>query len=424
LTPLLSKTFLGNLEKKQAVTNTKLFSFRMDIKSKVTTMHQPTTFSLIKKQLDQSSLRSLIKKHEADKHSKGFDTSRHLLVMIMAQLLGCKSLREVELTLNSHYRRHYHLGLSTVKRSSLSYANKHRPLEVFTELLQGLVHNLGRKQKTEIDDLLLLLDSTSITLKGYQFDEWTKATKTRCTQGLKLHVEYCPYSLLTTFCQITPPNVNDLSVAREMTLQEDATYVFDKGYCDYDWWLKIDENKSHFVTRLKRNAAIRIIETRTIRPEISDLISEDAIICFNNKNPRAGKKLQYTKPLRRIIVKLENKKDLILVTNELNIDAQEVADLYKSRWLIELFFKWIKQNLKIKRFMGRNENAVHIQIITALIAYALVVMIHRQIPTYGSLREILLMIKTRLFEDADFEKPPPMRQRLSTTAQLKLGLVL
>jgi len=396
----------------------------MDMKSKGTAMHHPTTFSLIKKQLDRSLLKSLIEKHDTDKHSKGFDTSRHLLVMIMAQLLGCKSLREVELTLNSHYRQHYHLGLSTVKRSSLSYANKHRPLKVFTELLQGLVHRLGRKQKAEIGDLLLLLDSTPITLKGYQFDEWTKATKTRCTQGLKLHIEYCPESFLTTFCQITPPNVNDLSVAREMTLQENATYVFDKGYCDYDWWLKIDESKSHFVTRLKRNAAVRVIETRAVRPEISDLISEDAIICFSNKNPRAGKKLRYTKPLRRIILKLENKKDLILVTNELNIDAQKVADLYKSRWLIELFFKWIKQNLKIKRFMGRNENAVHIQIITALIAYALVVMIHQQMPTLGSLREILLMIKTRLFEAADFKKPPPMRQRLSPTTQLKLGIVL
>ena len=387
-------------------------------------MHQPTTFSLIKKQLDRGLLTSLIKKHEAGKHSKGFDTTRHLIVMIMAQLLGCKSLREVELTLNSHYRQHYHLGLSTVKRSSLSYANKHRPCEVFTELLQVLFHRLGRKQKTEIGDLLLLLDSTSITLKGYQFDEWTQATKTRCTQGLKLHVEYSPQSLLTTFSQITPPNVNDVSVAREMMLQENATYVFDKGYCDYDWWLKIDENRSYFVTRLRRNAAIRLVESKPIRPALSDFIVEDGLVCFSNNNPRAGKKLQYTKPLRRITVRLGDKKDLILVTNELHIGAQKVADLYKRRWLIELFFKWIKQNLKINRFMGRNKNAVHIQIITALIAYALIVRIHQQIPTYGSLREILLMLKTRLFEEADFEKPPPMRQRLPATTQLKLELKL
>jgi putative transposase len=396
----------------------------MDIKSKVTAMHSLTTFSLIKRQLDQSPIRKFIESHNTDKHSKGFDTYRHLLSMVLAQLAGCRSLRELEITLNSHHSKHYHLGMSTVRRSTLSYANKHRTHKVFSALLQSFIHRLGRKQKVEIDSLLRLLDSTSITLKGHGFDEWTKATKTRCTQGLKLHVEYSPTSSLPTFSQISHPNVNDLSVAREITILEGATYVFDKGYCDYDWWLKIDENNARFVTRLKKNAAIQIMEIKPIESAISETIMEDAVISFANKNPRAGKKLLYTKPLRRIIVKMVNKQEpLILVTNDLKSKAQEIADLYKKRWLIELFFKWIKQNLKIKRFMGHSENAVYIQIITALIAYTLVVMLHQQIPAYGSLWEIILMVKTRLFEKPSFEKPPPMQRRLLVTAQLKLGLV-
>lgn len=388
-------------------------------------MHRPTTFSLIKKQLNQTNLRNLIKKHEADKHNKGFDTSRHLLVMIMSQLLGCQSLREIELTLNSHYRQHYHLNLSTVKRSSLSYANNHRSVDVFSDLLDELIHRLGRKQRCEIKDLLLLLDSTPISLKGYQFDEWTKSTKNPRTQGVKLHVEYSPQLLMTTFHKITPPNVNDVSVAHEIALQENATYVFDKGYCDYDWWLKIDKNNSRFVTRLKRNAANRVIETREISSELSAMILEDAIIVLTNKNPRAGKKLHYTKALRRITVKIKDKNEpLILVTNDLDNAAVTIADRYKSRWFIELFFKWIKQNLKIKRFMGRSKNAVYIQIITALIAYALLAMIHQQISPHVSLKDMLMVIRTRLFKSIDFKKPPPMRERIPTTAQLKLSLTI
>lgn len=387
----------------------------MDPKSKVTAMHTPNTYSLIKRQLSQSSLHKLIKEHGSDKHSKGFDTYRHLLVMILAQLTGSKSLRELEFTVNSHHSHHYHLGLSTIKRSTLSYANEHRPVGVFADLLQSMLHKIGRKQKSEINDLIYLLDSTSITLKGHKFDDWTMATRTRNTQGLKLHVEYSPKDDLATFFKITPANINDVSVGREVPLRTGATYVFDKGYCDYDWWLKIDENNI-FVTRLKRNAAIQIIENRAIKPEISGVIKEDAIFCLSNKHPRAGKKLRYTKPLRRIeVARADKETPLILVTNDLDRDPLIIAELYKSRWLIELFFKWIKQNLKIKHFLGRSENAVQTQIITALIAYTLVATLHQQLPIYESLREMLLMLKTRLFQKLDFEKPPPMRQRIRTT---------
>lgn len=343
--------------------------------------------------------------------------------MLLAQLTGCKSLREVEFTLNRHHSSHYHLGLSTIKRSTLAYANKHRPAEVFTDLLQSMLHQIGRKQKSEINDLIYLLDSTSITLKGHGFDEWTMATKTRNTQGLKLHVEYAPTDGFATYCKITPANVNDVSVGQELSLRHGATYVFDKGYYDYDWWLKIDEH-SHFVTRLKRNAAVKIMENRAIKPEALEVIKEDAIFCLSNTHPRADKKLRYTKPLRRIEVARPGKSPLILVTNDLDKDPLLIADLYKKRWLIELFFKWIKQNLKLKKFLGRSENAVKIQIMTALIAYTLIAALHQQLPIYETLRETLLMIKTRLFQKVDLEKPPPMRQRIRTTNQLNLELIL
>jgi putative transposase len=398
----------------------------MDIKSKVTAMHSPTTFSLIKKQLDQSPVRKFIKVHHSDKHSKGFDTYKHLLVMIYAQLKGLKSLRELTLTLNSHHQQHYHLGLSTITRSTLSYANQHRSIEVFDALLQTMIHRLGRKQKKEIKDLVFLLDSTPIKLKGHGFDEWTEKQKTNRTQGLKLHIEYEPENAAMTFAKLTPANVNDICVAKKLPLRKNATYVFDKGYCDYDWWLKIDQSDSRFVTRLKSNAAIKVIETRIIDDEaLASNIIEDAICIFTNKNPRAGKKLHYVKKLRRITIKRANKDaPLILVTNDLARNALEIGALYKSRWLIELFFKWIKQNLEIKRFMGRNENAVKIQIITALIAYALIVELHKLLPFYKTIREILLIIKTRLHDKVSFEKPPPMQMPKHIAAQLSLRLTM
>jgi len=385
-------------------------------------MHRPNTFSLLKRQLYQISVRKIIKNHEADKYCKGFDTYQHLMVMIFAQIYGCKSLRELEFVFNSHHQKHYHLGLNTVVRSTLSYANTHRGVEVFSDVLQRLLHRLGRKKKAEIKDLVFLLDSTSITLKGHGFDDWTKATKNRCTQGLKLHVEYSLKDLLSTNNVITAPNVNDLSVAREMVLQSGATYVFDKAYCDYNWWLKIDEKGSHFVTRLKNNAAIRAIQTRSIPAEESSIIEEDVTFCFANKHPRGGKKLLYNKPLRRVVVKRDDGKTLNLVTNDLTSKALQISETYKRRWLVELFFKWIKQNLRITRFMGRSETAVKIQIMTALIAYSLIVALHKEIPVYDSIREMLLMCKTRLFHEINFEKPPPMRSGVLANEQLKLGL--
>lgn len=383
-------------------------------------MHRPNILSLIKKQLLKNNVNGFVKTHDADKHCKGFNTLRHLLVMVYAQLSGANSLRDLVFTMNSHHSQHYHLGLDTVRRSTLSYANQHRPAQVFIDLLQSMIHQLGRKQKKEVKDLVLLLDSTPISLKGWGFDSWTRSMKTPRTQGFKVHIEYNLTRSLPTFFEMTPANVNDICIAKKIALQENATYVFDKGYCDYDWWLSIDQANACFVTRLKNNAAIRLIQQKVVTEDASQIIEEDAIIGFRNKNPRAGKKLNYTKPLRCIKVKRQDKAPLVLITNDLNRDALEVAELYKSRWLIELFFKWIKQHLKIKRFIGQNENAVKIQIITALIAYILVVSLHQMMPAYGTLKEMLLTIRTCLFHHFNFEKPPPMRRKKATAIQRTL----
>jgi putative transposase len=172
------------------------------------------------------------------------------------------------------------------------------------------------------------------------------------------------------------------------------TLEFDKGYCDYNWWNSIYEKNAFFVTRLKNNAAIQIIKSLNVKKNSS--ILEDNLFSFSNSTPRAGKKNLYTSLIRRISIKREGKPPLILVTNLLNEPAEKIANLYKSRWAIELFFKWIKQRLKIKKFLGKSENAVKIQLITAIIAYILVFLFKNKNKKSMPLYLVLVWIKCNL----------------------------
>ncbi|MFO3137294.1 IS4 family transposase, partial [Legionella pneumophila serogroup 1] len=190
------------------------------------------------------------------------------------------------------------------------------------------------------------------------------------------------------------PNFNDSSMGKQWPIETDIIYVFDKGYCDYDWWWSIHQKKAFFVSRLKVNAAISIeqkFETNENSP-----ILEDGLFRFSNPKPRGGKKNLYTSLARRISVQREDKDPLILVTNLLDEPAEMIAQLYKSRWEIELFFKWIKQRLKIKKFLGKSENAVKIQLITAIIAYLLVFLFKNSHNQTTPLYLMLVWIKCNL----------------------------
>lgn len=214
-------------------------------------MKAMSTFSLLEKQLDRATFNNFVLSRKSDKHCKGFDSYKHLIAMVYAQLTGAASLRDLAFCFNGHYEELNRYGFDTISKSALSYANQHRGVEVFIDQLQLMIHRASRKQKRELKDMILLLDSTPISLKGHGYD-WTKDTKTRHTQGLKVHIEYAPNEGLITYAKITHPTVNDLCIGKELDIQKGATYVFDKGYCDYDWWFKIDQENAYFVTRLKK----------------------------------------------------------------------------------------------------------------------------------------------------------------------------
>ena len=334
-------------------------------------MHTNTRFHALLKALPKNTFRRCVAQYESDKHNKGFDSWDHLISMIYAQLSGCRSLRELEASYNALAAHHYHLGCGPIKRSTLSDANARRDAVVFESFCNRLLAQAHGKLRREIRDLLYLLDSSPICLLGRGY-EWTQGQSMPHVPGLKLHLLYAPETTLPCSAKITRSTVNDLEYGREVELEAGAKYVFDKGYCDYNWWYRIDQAGAHFVTRLKRNAAVEVSQSQPISDEDDALILSDEIIYFKNKRPGGGRINLYQKPLRRITVQRDDQgQPIVLVTNQLQAPARDVADDYKRRWAIELWFKWIKQNLKIKQFLGRSENAVRIQLLIALITYLL-----------------------------------------------------
>jgi len=196
---------------------------------------------------------------------------------------------------------------------------------------------------------------------------------------------------------ITGANVNDVDEGCKVPIEPGATYVFDKGYCHYSWWHRLDSEGARFVTRLKKNAAVRIERCRPIETGDEQILS-DSDVSFVYRSNRGRHRNLYTGMLRRIEVARLAGESLILVTNDLTSPASAIAALYKERWQIELFFKWIKQNLKIKKFLGEKENAIRIQLITALIAYLLVVLMKAATGCKDSLKVVLDQLRTGLFQ--------------------------
>ena len=358
-----------------------------------------------------------------DKYNKGFRSWDQLVSLIYGQVSGRQSLRELETAFNSNKHAHYHLGTREVRRTTLAEANAKRDYRLFETVCNSMLHQVKGKLKRELKSFIYLLDSTPIVLKGHGFDSWTGKTRTHRTQGLKVHMIYNSDAQVPTYANISNANVNDIQDARRMSLEQGVTYVFDKGYCDYNWWNEIDSMESVFVTRFKCNAAIGVIESR----KVEGPILSDEVVELTNRNPGAGRKNRYRQPLRRVIVEREDKdRPLVLATNDMRRSAQEIADLYKSRWQVELFFKWLKQNLKIKRYLGRSENAVKTQIFIAIITYLLVYLYRARRGIKASLRTCLIELSATLMERPKLEYELLRRRQkiLSNAMENQVSLAL
>ncbi len=308
---------------------------------------------------------TLVEEHGADARVRRLTTKSQFVALVYGQLSGATSLREIETGLKSHEARLYHLGAAPARRLTLADANAGRPASVFSELLSTLMRQARRGLRRKLADVTYLIDSTGVRLNGISA-AWARFSTGVC--GAKLHVIYDPDADRPIYAAISAANVNDIVAGRAMPIEPGATYVFDLGYYDNAWWAKLDRAQCRIVTRFKRNTPLAVVRELPVptgggilRDRIGYLPARQA---GNRRNP-------FQDPVREVQVTTETGKVLRIFCNDLDAPAQEIADLYRRRWAIELFFRWVKQVLKITRFLGTSENAVRIQIAVALIAFLL-----------------------------------------------------
>jgi len=333
--------------------------------------HQNIVFHGLLKYIPWGQLDRLVDEHKAEPDARGLKTRVQLIAMLFAQFCGADGLREIENALRSHAGKLYHLGGRTVSRSALSTANKERPAEVFAGLLAIMMGQLQRGYRRKIGDCVRLIDSTSLRLNGLSGD-WATFSTEVC--GAKAHIVYDPDADQPLYLMVTAAKVNDITAAKQLPIEPGATYVFDLGYYDYAWWAELHEAACRIVTRLKSNTPFTAIEDRPV-PLGTTILSDR--IGYLPKRLAASRSNPMSAVVREIRVVNETGKELRIFTNDLNSSAQDIADLYKRRWAIELFFRWVKQTLKITHFFGTSENAVRIQIAIALITFMLLRLAHQ-----------------------------------------------
>jgi hypothetical protein len=343
----------------------------------------------------------LVKKHKAERAAKGFDCWTQFVAMLFCQLGHTDSLREICNGLACCLGKLVHLGIAKApNKSTLSYANEHRPAALYQELFYTALarfreqQDLGsRKRKFRFRNKLLSLDSTTISLCLSLFP-WAKFR--RAKGGVKAHVLLDHNDYLPRYVLLTPARASDVRMAHSFQLPPGSIVAMDRGYIDFRLFARWIKTGVFFVTRPMHHMVYQVVESRPV-PQNSTIRS-DAIIRFSSKMARQTFKHQ----LRRIVVWDEaHQREIVLVTNHFGFGATTIANIYKDRWEIELFFKALKQNLKIKTFVGTTENALHIQIWTALIAMLLLKWLHHLSKANWSLSNLASMLRLNLFTYRD-----------------------
>ncbi len=370
-------------------------------------------FSQILQLIPRLEFQAAVSEHKAERHARGFSSWAQFISMLFCQLGHAQSLREITGGLAACEGKLRHLGVDDApKRTTLSYANGHRPWKLYETVFHQLLKRCQgeaqtRKRKFRFKHKLLSLDSTVVPLCLSVFD-WAHYKRAKGAVKLNLVLDHDGY--LPSFAVLTEGKTADITVARQMSFAPGTMLAFDRGYADYGWWLSLTQQKVHFVTRLKDSADYGVVEPGKV-PEGGDIIRDEVIVlCAQQEiGPQAR--------LRRIEVWVEEKQQtMVFLTNHLQLAASTIAAVYKERWAIELFFKAIKQGLKIKTFVGTTENAVQTQIWTALIAMLLVKYLQLQSTFGGSLSNLIALLRQQLFVYRDlfkwlndpFQAPPAL----------------
>ncbi len=387
-------------------------------------------FSQILQLIPRLEFESAVRRHQAERHARGFSCWGQFIAMLFCQLGHAKSLREICGGLAASEGKLRHLGLPTAPaRSTLAYANEHRPWQlqqtIFEQLLskcQSLAASqpgTRKKRKFRFKNPLLSLDATVIDLCATMFD-WAKF---RLTKGaVKLHLLLDHDGYLPSFAVISEGKKHEVRVARQMQFAPGAILVFDRGYTDYQWFTNLTQQAVYFVTRLKENADYGVLEKREV-PQRRGVLRDEVIFFY--KLAQAGQDAYF----RRIeFYDEERDRVLVFLTNHLELAAATIAAVYKERWQIELFFRALKQALRVKTFVGTSANALKTQLWTALIAMLLVKYLQLR-STFGwSLSNLVALLRQQLFVYRDLWtwiddpfQPPPISASLPKQLALQLA---
>lgn len=351
-------------------------------------------FSQLTGYLPQRVFDGFVKKHDGNRYVKHFTCWNQLLCMLFGQLTNRESLRDLIVALDAHSGKSYHLGLGkSVTRSNFAKANEVRNSKIFEDFAYHLIaiaRELHSSDDFKIKGNIYAFDSSTIDLCLNVF-WWAKFRKAK--GGIKLHTLYDVNTQIPAFLHITPANVHDVKAMDELVYEAGAHYIFDRAYLDYTRLYKIERCSAYFVVRTKSNTKFR----RMYSNKVDKLTG---IRCDQiGKLSGFYTSQEYPEKLRRVkYYDKESNRTFVFLTNNMKVTAEEVALLYKKRWQVELFFKWVKQHLKIKSFWGTSENAVKIQIYCAISAYCLVSIVADKLKLERSTYEILQVLGISLLD--------------------------
>jgi hypothetical protein len=386
-------------------------------------------FSQLLQLFSRMEFQAAVKTHKAERHSRGFTCWGQFVAMLFCQLGQAQSLREICGGLAASEGKLKHLGLPKAPpRSTLAYANKHRPWQlyetVFHQLLdkcQGVAASQPgkKKRKFRFKNRLLSLDASVIPLCASVFD-WAQYRRSKGAVKLHLLLDHDGY--LPSFAVVTEGKTSEIKVARTLRFAPGTILAIDRGYNDYQWFRELTQEDVYFVTRMKEKAVYEVKEALQV-PQKSNVVS-DQMICF----PRLAQEVEEPVLFRRVeIWDAEKQEAIVFLSNLLAFGATTIAAVYKDRWQVELFFKALKQNLRVKTFVGTSENALQTQIWTALIAILLIKYLQLR-STFGwSLSNLVALLRQQLFVyrdlwqwiDSPFQPPPELDL---VTEQMSLGL--
>jgi hypothetical protein len=369
-------------------------------------------FSQLLQLFPRGEFERAVHQHQAERHARGFSSWGQMVAMLFCQMGRAQSLREICGGLAACEGKLRHLGVSeSPKRSTLAYANAHRPWQlyqtVFGQLLDKCQREVRGSKKFRFKNKLLSLDGSVIDLSATMYD-WAKFRQTK--GGVKLHLLLDHDGYLPKYAVIEPARKAEIKVARKLPLEPGTILVFDRGYTDYQWFARLTKQGVYFVTRQRWNGYYRVVKQRKV-PQHGNILADQWVL-LGHRSYRTGV------AVRRVVVRdPETDKQFEFLTNHPGFAASTIAKIYRDRWQIEVFFKALKQSLRIKTFVGTSANALKTQIWTALIAM-LVLKYLKLKSSYGwSLSNLVALLRQQLFVYRDlwtwlndpFEPPPALQ---------------